>query len=85
MARTQAMAEKKIWSWPIFFAAFWGGFGRMMALFSAAFVVLPLLVGTSSLSFGTLYTGLVFALAVSTLYGFNKGDDAVREWKDGEK
>jgi hypothetical protein len=66
---------------PVFWRDFWSGFGRMMAVFCAVFLVLPLFTDTSSASFGSALLGLLFAVIVSAIYGHSEGESAVREWR----
>ncbi len=66
------------WSWPVFFSAFWGGFGRAMAAFSLIFLVLWFFSDTSSASFWSAMAGWFFADLVSLISGYSEGEDAVR-------
>jgi hypothetical protein len=76
------MTNGRPWSWPIFFDRFWIGFGRMMAGFSAVFIIGPLIADTSSTSFESAVFGLLFAVVCSGIYGFSEGESAVRAWRN---
>jgi hypothetical protein len=70
----------------VFWTAFWVGFGRFMAIFVALYLVLALVGDTSSANFVSAMLALAFAAICSVLYGFSRGDEAVREarWQSGE-
>ncbi len=70
------------WSWGVFLDGFWSGFGRMMAGFSAVFLIGSLIADTSSAGFGSARVGLLFAVVASGIYGYSEGDSAVREWRE---
>jgi hypothetical protein len=76
------MASKLPWSWSIFFDGFWRGFGPGMALFSIFYVCLSVFADTSLASFESAIIGLVFAMIVSAIWGYDKGESAIREWRE---
>jgi hypothetical protein len=76
------MSKGDSWSWHVFFERFWGGFGRMMAGFSAIFVLGSMIADTSSATFESAVFGLLFAVACSAIYGYSEGDKAIREWRE---
>lgn len=69
------------WDWPTFWPAFWAGFGRMIALFLGVVTVLGLIVGTESADFGSACVGMFVGVLCAVIYGYDAGDDAVREWR----
>jgi len=45
------------------------------------FAVMPF-YGTESANFGSTMIGLLFMVAISSIFGYDSGDQAVREWRE---
>ncbi|MBI2715259.1 MAG: hypothetical protein HYX37_12525 [Rhizobiales bacterium] len=76
------MKQSKWWSWPIFFEGFFNGFGKGMAGQIALLFALMPFYGTENANFGSAIIGLLFMAALSSVFGFDAGDQAVREWRE---